>query len=249
MENGIDTLKETVNINKDVTIEHLMPQNRDSEEWHKEIGDNFYYVWDKYIHTLGNLTLTGYNSELFDKPFIEKNMIKVRSKFVFLNSDIIDKEHWNEEAIRARAERLSSKLLSELRLPDEFKKIKKEDGSGRHSLDENVDFTGKKAKSFILLGENREVRSAPEMLVSVCEILNELEPDKLLHLARQNFIPENSQKVLFSLNSTLLTVGKEISNSGIYIETNKSFNDILRTIKKLLDIFALSYDDFVFYVN
>ena len=79
LENGIDSLKETVNITKDVTIEHLMPQNRDNEEWHKEIGDNFYYVWDKYIHTLGNLTLTGYNSELSDKSFMEKrNMIKAR---------------------------------------------------------------------------------------------------------------------------------------------------------------------------
>lgn len=250
LENGIDSLKETVNINKDVTIEHIMPQNRDNEEWHKEIGDTFYYVWDKYIHTLGNLTLTGYNSELSDKPFLEKrNMIKEKSKFVLLNSDIVDKEHWNEETIRARAERLSSKLLLELRLPDEFKKGKKEDGSGRHCVDENVDFTGKKAKNFILLGENREVKSATEMLVSVCEILNELEPDKLLLLARQNFVPENSQSILFSMNGTLLRDGKEISNSGIFVETNKSFNDIVRTIKKLLDVFALSYDDFVFYVN
>lgn len=250
LENGIDSLKETVNINKDVTIEHLMPQNRDNEEWHKEIGDTFYYVWDKYIHTLGNLTLTGYNSELSDKPFLEKrNMIKEKSKFVFLNSDIVDKEHWNEETIRARAERLSSKLLLELRLPDEFKKGKKEDCSGRHCVDENVDFTGKKAKNFILLGENREVKSATEMLVSVCEILNELEPDKLLLLARQNFVPENSQSILFSMNGTLLRDGKEISNSGIFVETNKSFNDIVRTVKKLLDVFGLSYDDFVFYVN
>ena len=250
LENGIDSLKETVNVNKDVTIEHIMPQNRDNEDWHKEIGENFYYIWDKYIHTLGNLTLTGYNSELSDKPFIEKkNMIKDKSKFVFLNQDIIDKEYWNESTIRARAERLSAKLLSELKLPDEFKKSKKDDNSGRHSLDENMDFSGLKAKSFILLGESREVKSATEMLVGVCEILNELDSDKLLTLAKQNYVAENSQKVLFSMNSGLLRDAKEISNTGIYVETNKSFNDIVRTIKKLLDIFTLSYDDFVFYTN
>ena len=250
LENGIDSLKETVNINKDVTIEHLMPQNRDNEDWHKEIGNNFYYVWDKYIHTLGNLTLTGYNSELSDKPFVEKrDMIKDKSKFVLLNQDIIDKEHWNEDTIRTRAERLSAKLLTELKLPDEFKKAKKEDNTGRHSLDENMDFSGLKAKSFILLGESREVKSATEMLVSVCEILNELDPDKLLILGKQNYIAENSQKVLFSMNSSILRDAKEISNTGIYVETNKSFNDIVRTIKKLLDVFALNYDDFVFYTN
>lgn len=250
LENGIDSLKETVNINKNVTIEHLMPQNRENEDWHREIGENFYYVWDKYIHTLGNLTLTGYNSELSDKPFIEKrDMIKAKSKFVFLNSDIIDKEHWNENTIRARAERLSAKLLSELRLPDEFKKTKKENISGRHSLDENADFSGQKVRSFILLGENREVKNTTEMLTGVCEILNELEPDKLLLLAKQNFVPENSRSPLFSMNVNLLRDGKEISNTGIYIETNKSFNEIVRTIKKLFDIFALDYDDFVFYTN
>lgn len=250
LENGINSLKETVNINNDVTIEHLMPQNRDNEDWHKEIGENFYYVWDKYIHTLGNLTLTGYNSELSDRPFKEKrDMIKSKSKFVFLNCDIIDKKHWNEESIRARAERLSSKLLAELKLPEEFKKVKKDDLNGRHSLDENVDFTSKKVKSFILLGESREVKSATDMLVSVCEFLNEIEPEKMLSFAKQNFVPENSRSYLFSLNQNLLRDGKEISNSGIYVETNRSFNDIVRIIKKLIDIFGLDYDDFVFYTN
>ena len=250
LENGFNSLKETVNIGKGTTIEHIMPQNRDNEEWQKDVGDNYFYVYDKYLHTLGNLTLTGYNSELSDKNFLEKKkMIKENSKFVFLNQDVVDKDKWNEETIKSRAERLSSKLLSELKLPDEFNKAKKEGESFRHSLDEKTDFTWKKVKNFILLGENREVKSATEMLVGVCEILNEKEPNKLLHLAKQNFVPENSQSILFTLDPNKLRSGKEISNSGIYVETNRSINDILKIIKKLLYIFDLNYDDFVFYVS
>lgn len=250
LENGIDSLKESVNINKDITIEHLMPQNRDSEEWHQEMGENFYYIWDKYIHTLGNLTLTGYNSELSDKPFlIKRDMIKEKSKFVFLNSDIIDKEHWNENAIRARAERLSTKLLVELKLPDEFKKVRKEVIGGRHGIDENIDLSWKRPNCFILLGESREVKSAKEMLVGVCEILNDLDSEKLLSLAKQNYILNGAQTVLLSLNADLLRAAKEVGNTGIYVETNKSLNDIVKAIKLLLDIFSLSYDDFVFYTD
>ena len=56
-----------------LSIEHIMPQNRNlSKSWQAMLGDNWEYVRDRYLHTLGNLTLTGYNSELGDKPFEDK---------------------------------------------------------------------------------------------------------------------------------------------------------------------------------
>lgn len=250
LENGLDSLKETVNIDKWTTIEHVMPQNRDSDAWHKEIGADYFYVYDKYLHTLGNLTLTGYNSELSDKPFIEKrDLIKTNSKFVYLNSDIIDKEHWNEDTIKKRADRLSDRLLQELRLPDEFRKAKKEIADNRHTVDEAIDFSGMKPTSFILLGENRAVSTASEMLLNVCEMLYELDQEKMTTLGKENYVPDNSQRVLFSLDAGLLRTAKEIGNSGIYVETNKSFNEIVRTIKRLLELFDLSREDFLFYAN
>lgn len=248
LENGIDSLKESVNVDKNITIEHIMPQNKENEDWQNEIGDNFYYVWEKYVHTLGNLTLTGYNSELSDKSFKDKKeLIRTNSKFVYLNSDIIDKDYWGEDTIRARAERLSNKLLSESKLPDEFKKAKRDNASGRHTLNENLDYTFLKPKNFVLLGESRDVKSAADMLVDICEILYQLDSDLLLSYAKRNYIPENSKLILFSLNCEKMVRGKEIANTGIYVETNDNFNGIIRKIKKILDIYALSYDDFVFY--
>lgn len=56
-----------------LSIEHIMPQNRNlSKYWRMMLGDNWESVHDRYLHTLGNLALTGYNSELGDLPFDEK---------------------------------------------------------------------------------------------------------------------------------------------------------------------------------
>lgn len=68
-------------------------------------------------------------------------------------------------------------------------------------------------------------------------------------LAKADYVPDGSQKVLMSLKPDLLRTFKEIGNSGIYVETNKSFNNIVRTIKKLLDLFGLDNDDFLFYAR
>lgn len=61
--------KETLDT-ENLSIEHIMPQNKNlSMSWQKMLGENWQSVHEKYLHTLGNLTLTGYNSELGDKPF------------------------------------------------------------------------------------------------------------------------------------------------------------------------------------
>ncbi len=58
---------------EDYTIEHILPQNEDlSPEWRKALGEDWAEVQQRYLHTLGNLTLTGYNSEYSDHPFATK---------------------------------------------------------------------------------------------------------------------------------------------------------------------------------
>jgi hypothetical protein len=68
--------KERVHIDE-YTIEHIMPQNEKlSEQWKTELGPEWKQVHATYLHTLGNLTLTGYNPELSDRPFAEKKTMK-----------------------------------------------------------------------------------------------------------------------------------------------------------------------------
>ena len=68
---------------------------------------------EKYLHTLGNLTLTGYNSELSDRPFREKLTMKggFRDSPLRLNHYLAELEHWNEEEIQKRAALLADQVL------------------------------------------------------------------------------------------------------------------------------------------
>ncbi len=101
--------KESVNV-EEYTIEHVMPQNPDlSPVWQAELGDDWEQVQARYLHTLGNLTLTGYNSELSDRPFKEKHDMKgsFADSPIRLNQSLAKLEHWNEGAIQSRAEELA----------------------------------------------------------------------------------------------------------------------------------------------
>ena len=96
------------------TIEHILPQNPNlSFEWKNDLGDNWEEIQTKYLHTLGNLTLTGYNSEYSDKPFKEKKSMKggfLQSPLT-LNEKVREAEVWNESAILERASFLSKRAI------------------------------------------------------------------------------------------------------------------------------------------
>ena len=95
-----------------LTIEHIMPQNPNlSQEWRSELGEEWQRVQSTYLHTIGNLTLTGYNSVLGDKSFQTKlhgpNGF-LTSSFQ-LNQDLKRYDQWDEAAIRDRAEMLADR--------------------------------------------------------------------------------------------------------------------------------------------
>lgn len=105
--------KEKVYINE-YTVEHIMPQNIDnSKEWQRELGENWQEIHEKYLHTLGNLTLTGYNIEYSNKSFKEKQNIKggYKESPLKLNDGLKNIESWNEISIKKRAEELAKKAL------------------------------------------------------------------------------------------------------------------------------------------
>ena len=94
------------------TIEHVMPQNPElSESWQLMLGEEWQQVQQTYLHTLGNLTLTAYNSELSDRPFSDKKSIKggFDDSPIRLNESVRQVEEWNENAIKQRAESLAGK--------------------------------------------------------------------------------------------------------------------------------------------
>jgi len=111
--------KELVNA-ENYTIEHILPQNPNTPmEWQQELGDNWEKVKEKYLHTIGNLSLTGYNSELSDRPFSDKKTIEggFNTSPLFLNESVRVEPTWNEIAIKNRSGKLADRAIKVWRRP------------------------------------------------------------------------------------------------------------------------------------
>ena len=96
------------------TIEHILPQNEKlSKEWRDALGDDWQKIQESWLHTLGNLTLTGYNSEYSDRKFTEKRDMKggFRESPLRLNKELATEEVWDESAIQRRANKLAKTAL------------------------------------------------------------------------------------------------------------------------------------------
>ncbi|GAA6994121.1 DUF262 and DUF1524 domain-containing protein [Helicobacter pylori] len=100
---------------REYTTEHIMPQKltEDTEEWERDLGENFQEIHDKYLHTIGNLTLTGYNSEYSNKSFQKKRGMEVGFKDspLRLNQGLRDLKSFGEEEIKKRANDLADLAL------------------------------------------------------------------------------------------------------------------------------------------
>lgn len=110
-----DARRERVMV-EEYTIEHIMPQNENlSPTWRSALGPDWQRIHSTYLHTLGNLTLTAYNSEYSDKSFIEKRDMKdvgFSSSPLRLNKGLGVLSTWDEAAIQERAGRLADLAAS-----------------------------------------------------------------------------------------------------------------------------------------
>jgi hypothetical protein len=102
------------------TIEHILPQNPElSEPWRTDLGTDWQNVQATWLHTLGNLTLTGYNSEYSDRPFAAKRDMAggFASSPLRLNEGLGQLDVWNEHTIKARGEQLANRSVAIWPLP------------------------------------------------------------------------------------------------------------------------------------
>ena len=104
-----------------LTIEHVLPQTQNlPTDWQEMLGDDWKGVHARCVQRLGNLTLTGYNSELGARPLKEKQTMDggYGTSKVGLNKDIADIDTWNEAQIEARGRRMAGRALTLWPPPD-----------------------------------------------------------------------------------------------------------------------------------
>jgi uncharacterized protein with ParB-like and HNH nuclease domain len=114
--------KEPIDLNTaNYTIEHIMPQNIEHNLlWQQMLGEDWQEVHSLYLHTLGNLTITGYNAEMSNKSFGEK--VNGESGFkhshLKLNESIAQSDVWNKKAIQRRTNILTDIILKIWKYPE-----------------------------------------------------------------------------------------------------------------------------------
>lgn len=228
---------------ENLTIEHIMPQTLSADWSHIRPEDH-----EEYLHTLGNLSVTGYNSELSNKSFAEKqDIIRENSKAVILNSDVLDKESWNISTIRARAKRLAEIVMTRYKIDRivddsiEFEYIE------TLTLDNYDEVTGKKLVSFKMFGETYRQNKYALMLLDVIKLLDKKSPGKLQTLAENNYSFNSTKRkhVHLNIDGSGMRWPWKVTD-GIYLEANLSAWSCIRFIENLLTEFGFEKDQFSF---
>ena len=208
-----------------LTIEHVMPQTI-TDWWQEHLGEDWQADHELFLHTLGNLTLTAYNSELSNDPFPDKK-VRFASSHVDLNNYFELIVNWNRDAIETRSRILADQVVNIwLYFGDEQVMPVPADG-----------VTGKIPRLLTILGQATTVTSWRDVLTQTMSTLAELEPEAFETLAQE--YPR-----LISSNQNRFRRNRQLQN-GYYIEVNLSAKDIYRFCTQAIETVGLSSHDWV----
>ncbi len=192
-----------------LSIEHVMPQKL-SQWWVQHLGDGAEEDHTVYVHTLGNLTLTGYNSELSNSSFPEKQK-QLAESHLELNRYFRSCGKWTSEEIQHRAEELADRAIH----------IWAYFGSKQRSASILTPHTatGKTPTTLTLLGQRIPVRTWSEVLTQTLQTIAEQYPEGFEQFARD--YPR-----VISDNPAKLKRGTQLSN-GMHVELNMSASRVV----------------------
>lgn len=220
--------KETVVLSS-LSIEHIMPQQL-TAAWRAALGENAERDHQQLLHTLGNLTLTGYNSELSNSPFAEKRKHYAESN-VGLNAELAVTQVWNAAAIRERGQRLAERVLE--RWPS----------FAPEADNANVADTPRNANtrpvSVVLRGQRQAVGSWVEMVAATARLAADISGPTLwqqLQVSKPNYFAQQAD----ALHSPAVLV------SGWYYEGRSNSETHKRICRLILDKAAIPQNEWHF---
>ncbi len=237
LENAMMINKEPVDLsNTQISIEHVMPQTL-NEEWEQLLGEKASEIYDTYLHTIGNLTLTGSNADLGNRPLIEKKKIYVQSNFA-LNKDLATAIIWGEFIIKQRAQKLGKLAIAIWKHPIEVTKVL-ENGS-----EHNQDPTGKKPTGFSLFGVDYHVDSWREMLLTA---LGEIAARHGIDFEEKAVQVKTSRRVHIARQFDNMITPMRVPGSELWVEANQSSRGVLWVINQTLAVLGDKEEDFEAY--
>lgn len=239
---------EILNIeSSDLTIEHILPQNKNlCNEWKEELGEDWKEIQNKYLHTIGNLTITGYNSKMSDRPFKDKRDMEngFRDCPARLNSSLRTLENWNESEIVKRADSLFVLAKEKWSFPEEWLDI---DEPNNKVLTVNDNWSNVKINKVIFQGKEKEVNNTTEAYKFIIEEIYESNKENFILLVSEGNLGGKS----FASYDKDDLHGQyfELKDTGIYIGTKVNSNRKRDYIIKLLSVFEFNEDDIEFIEN
>lgn len=164
--------------NTDITIEHIFPQNPDPK-WKVDLGaDEYNLVKETYLNTIGNLTLSGNNGKLGNKPFIYKRDIEkagYKDSRLWLNKYLSTLDKWDKTEIENRFDRLAERFLNIWKIP--AIEIDDRDENNEVNIFEAEDPKFKKLEYAIFYDQKIEVNQVSKLYVEVFKQLFDLQPE------------------------------------------------------------------------
>ena len=239
---GIDDVVYEKMRSGEYTVEHVMPQSL-TPEWRSELGEDFQQIHETWLHRLGNLTLTAYNSEMGNKAFANKagrslSDLKAdnfgfasEARHLYLNDFIARQTKWDETAIKSRAEALAERALSIWTFPpSDYSPPKKEEFAYSIKNHKPGFFTSSKPTAFRMEGMEYRVSTWHEITEQAIRILGKKSPDCLKEAAK------NSSTIRFSDENTPSLPMEEVV-PGVFVCFSGSTWEKCNILKKALTAF------------
>ena len=161
-----------------ITIEHIFPQNPDPK-WKIDLGaDEYNFIKENYLNTISNLTLSGNNGKLGNKPFITKRDLEnagYKDSRLWLNKFLANTEKWDKEEIEKRFEVLSKRFLKIWKYPEI--EISETEDISEVNIFEAEDPKFKKLDYAIFFDQKIEVREVSKLYLEVLKQLFDLQPE------------------------------------------------------------------------
>jgi len=235
----------------DLTIEHVMPQKL-TTKWEIELGNKSKEVHEKYLHNIGNLTLSGYNSNLSNKSFSDKKEI-IKNSGIKLNKYFESLSSWDKEEIEKRAEFLYENIALTIW---KFPIIKdslfiKSEVQEFYTLNDSADVTGTKPKKIKIDNEVLVIkkRSWIECFTQFNNYLYNYDTELFESFIFDDDFQGRERRIITNHSELCRKPIKLNDNVNIYIESNLSATAILKYMKLISEKYGLEDDDVIFYVG
>jgi len=226
---SLENYKSAYPVNVDeLTVEHIMPQTL-TKEWKNKLGDDWQELHKKYLHTLGNLSLTAKNTELSNNTFEDKQQIDFQTSRLKLNFKLEGLTIWNEEKIIERAKDLIKNAKDIWPFPKTTytKPIPEEQVFDLTSEDS---FSGSKPSLLYLEDDEKgiELKTWRDLLTKGCKFLHDFSPTQFLEI-------QNSQefKWYFDNEKPLRHPMEFMPNK--FVEGNISANGVIAFLSKICE--------------